>query len=179
MTTQQSDYRLGELILFICQKSEKDIYFGAVKLNKLLWYADFSAYFHLGELITGTEYWNLQEGPTPKRLVQVRSNLLSEKPPALAIQLNQFPNFVQHKPIQLRPPQLRDFRGDQLAIVEEVIRENWNLTATEISLKSHKEWGWKLTKRREIIRPETFVLSPETEKLSEEELDRILSTVTV
>lgn len=179
MNTQDSDYRLGELILFVCQKSETDIYFGAVKLNKILWYADSFAYAHLGDLITGAEYWNLPEGPAPKRLVQVRSSLLGETPPALAIQLNHFPNFVQHKPIQLRPPQLRDFRGDQLAIVEEVIRDNWNLTATEISLKSHKEWGWKLTKRRETIKPEIFLLSPETEKLSEEELDRIVGTVAV
>ena len=145
MTILESDYRLGELILFICQKSVDDIYFGAIKLNKILFYSDFFAYARWGELITGAEYWNLPEGPAPKRLVQVRDQLIGETPPALAIQLNQFSTYIQKKPIQLRPPKLTDFRGDQIALVEEVIREHWNFTAKEFTEKSHHEWGWKLT----------------------------------
>jgi hypothetical protein len=177
MTIQDSDYRLGELILFICQKSVDDIYFGATKLNKILFYSDFFAYARWGEVITGAEYWNLQEGPVPKRLVQVREKLREENPPALAIQTNQFPTYIQKKPIQLRPPKLTVFNGAQLALVEEVIREHWNFTAKAFADKSHHEWGWKLTKLKETIHPPTILLSPETEVLSEAELDRILGTV--
>jgi hypothetical protein len=177
MTNQDSDYRLGELILFVCQKSVDDPYFGAIKLNKILFYSDFLAYARWGETITGAEYWNLPEGPAPKRLVQVRNSLIEARPSALAIQLNQFSTYVQKKPIHLRSPNLAGFRGDQIALVEDVILEHWNFTAMQIADKSHHEWGWKLTKEREIIDPASILLSPETETLSDAELDRILGPI--
>lgn len=171
-----SDFKLAELILFICQKSFKDHYFGAIKLNKLLYYSDFFAYARWGSTITKAEYWRLPEGPAPKRLVQVRESLLNSNPPALAIQENQFPTYVQKKPIQLRPPVLSQFGGHELALVEEVIEDNWSLTATQIKDKSHKEWGWILAEDKETIEPSTFLLAPQTEKLSDEEIDQLLSS---
>jgi uncharacterized phage-associated protein len=177
MTTQESDRRLGELILFICQKSANDTYFGATKLNKLLYYSDFLAYARWGKTITGAEYWNLPEGPAPKRLVQVRDALFSEKPQALAIQQIQFPSYIQKRPVQLRPPDLSLFRGDELTLVEDVIEEHRGFTARQIRDKSHHEWGWILTKEGETIEPETILLSPDTEKLSDKEIDQILGAV--
>lgn len=38
------DRRLAELILYIAEKCERDPNFGATKLNKILTFADFSAY---------------------------------------------------------------------------------------------------------------------------------------
>ena len=65
---QPEDARLRELILLICKGSEGDPRFGAVKLNKLLFYCDFSAYAKLGKSITGQEYLALPEGPALKKL---------------------------------------------------------------------------------------------------------------
>jgi len=54
----ERDKRLRELILLIATRSEGDEPFGAVKLNKLLFYADFFAYVKFGESITGQEWCN-------------------------------------------------------------------------------------------------------------------------
>ncbi len=160
MTYAESDKRLGELILFICQKSAGDDNFGAIKLNKLLFYSDFFAYARWAESISGADYWNLPEGPAPRRLVQVREKLIKAKD--LAIQQVDLPlGLVQHRPIGLRGPDRSLFNIEQLELIEEVIAENRNLTAKQITDKSHLEWGWKLTKEKEKIELSTIFLSPD------------------
>src|SRR6266498_2034018 len=64
--------RLREMILYICAKCADDPAFGATKLNKILWFSDFLAYFQRGVPITGVAYQRLSRGPAPKRLVPVR-----------------------------------------------------------------------------------------------------------
>ncbi len=54
--TKHTDEKLRELILHICIRSEDDEAFGAVKLNKLLFFSDFLAYLRLRKAITGQDY---------------------------------------------------------------------------------------------------------------------------
>lgn len=70
-----SEEKLRELILYIAYKSKADPRCGAVKLNKLLYYADFTAYRLLGRSITGAEYQHLQEGPAPRRGLPAQEKL--------------------------------------------------------------------------------------------------------
>ena len=67
---------LGELILYIAKRCEADPTFGAVKLNKLLWWSDFLFYARAGQPITGVEYQKLPAGPAPVQLVPVRNVLI-------------------------------------------------------------------------------------------------------
>lgn len=52
MTTSRSaqtdDRKMKELILYLASRSEEDPRFSATKLNKLLFYCDFTAYRRLG-----------------------------------------------------------------------------------------------------------------------------------
>jgi hypothetical protein len=59
--------------------------------------------------------------------------------------------------------------------VEDVIRESRNLTGTDLSNRSHKEWGWKLTSRDDLIDLRTILLSPV--KLSDAEEKRALELI--
>ena len=54
------DNKLRELVLYIAVLSEGDPAFGKVKLNKLLFFADFTAYLSFGKPITGHEYQKTQ-----------------------------------------------------------------------------------------------------------------------
>ena len=69
------EQKLAELILYISQKCATDPKFGAIKLNKILYLADFLAFGNWGEPITGVEYQHLRMGPAPRRLVPVREEL--------------------------------------------------------------------------------------------------------
>ena len=69
------DAKLRELILLISSLSEGDPTFGAVKLNKLLFHCDFSAYLTYGRPITGQEYFALKQGPAPRRLLPITKRM--------------------------------------------------------------------------------------------------------
>ena len=58
--------RFKELIVLISELCAKDPTYGSVKLNKILYFADFMAYRVLGKPITGATYFKLQEGPAPR-----------------------------------------------------------------------------------------------------------------
>src|SRR5713226_2593184 len=62
------DNKLIELIVHLSSLSEGDEYWGAIKLNKLLFYIDFVAYRRFGKSVTGQEYQAQKQGPTPRRL---------------------------------------------------------------------------------------------------------------
>src|SRR5438445_9957452 len=69
------DEKLRELILLISEWSQRDPKFGAIKLNKLLFYCDFSAYLTYGTPITRQEYFALEKGPAPRRLKPITEKM--------------------------------------------------------------------------------------------------------
>ena len=59
--------RLTEAVYFICDKaSENPERLDQIKLNKVLWYADASAYLKSGESITGEDYIKKPFGPVAR-----------------------------------------------------------------------------------------------------------------
>lgn len=60
--------KLRQLILLISRASEGDSPFGSVKLNKILFFSDLTAYRRWGRTISGEEYQKLEHGPSPKRM---------------------------------------------------------------------------------------------------------------
>src|ERR1700733_10925348 len=73
-----NERRFAELMLYVSEKCASDPKFGATKLNKILFYADFLAYAELGNSITGFEYQKLPHGPAPRRILTVRRRLEQE-----------------------------------------------------------------------------------------------------
>ena len=65
MEPQFNQEKFTELIVYIAEQSKDDPFFGPVKLNKILYYADFRAYRELGHSITGASYRKLTEGSCP------------------------------------------------------------------------------------------------------------------
>jgi hypothetical protein len=150
-TTVIGDERkLGELIIYISQKSANDRRFGATKLNKLLYFADFFAFGKFGKAITEVPYQHLKAGPAPTRLRPIRARLEKEK--AIAIQeIPLLSGNVMHKTIALREPDLRSFSGPEIALVDSLINEHWDRDSDSISDASHNYVGWKMTKEGQSI----------------------------
>ena len=133
------DQRLGEMILYVAERCEEDPTFGATKLNKILWRADFLAYARHNEPITGAEYRKAPQGPVPVRLVQVRNALLKDA--AVTIQERRYYSKVQLRVIPLRKANRDLFTDRQLDVVDELIDEFWGQLAIKVSEDSHgKAW---------------------------------------
>jgi hypothetical protein len=164
-TQADRDARLREMILLIAMRSEGDETFGAVKLNKLLFYADFSAYVRFGESITGQEYEKLINGPAPRRMLPVIEKM--KKKDLIAIRERDYYGKNQQRAFALSLPDTSRFEYEQLDLVERVIKRFWGKNATEMSAMSHRFLGWRLAAIGEII-PYSAALIGSREPTAEE-----------
>lgn len=150
-----NDKKLRELILYISRHSEGDQYFGATKLNKLLFYSDFAAHLYLGKSITEHEYQVLPQGPAPRQLVSIRNQMVQDKELHIR-ESDSFP-FTQKIPLALRKPDLSVFNGEEIALVDDILAQCRQLSAAQINEKSHQFINWCLVEDGETI-PYSMVL---------------------
>ena len=151
--------KFRELILYVARESQDDPRCGSVKLNKILFYADFEAYRRLGASISGQEYQKLEHGPAPRRLIPVIADM--EKRGWCAWASRDYYGFALKKLIALREPDLSVLSAAELDIVNRVVRDLWELNATEVSDLSHRFAGWQAAEYGEEIPYNTvFVGAP-------------------
>lgn len=166
---RKDEAKLAELILYISQKCADDPCFGATKLNKILYFADFLHYGNHGAPITGVEYQKLPYGPAPRRLVPVRDSMVSKG--WLGIQPVELRSgSVQKKPVNLREPDLSLFSGSEIAQVDAVIRGLCDSDSETVSELSHRMVGWQVVEENETIPYSTvFISNP---RMTEAEMQR-------
>ena len=152
------DRRLAELILYISEKWEQDPSFGATKLNKILAFADFSAYFETGRPLTGAEYMRLPQGPVPRRLRPVRDVL--EAKHEIAMRVRSVGKYHQQRVVPLRSPDLSIFTAPEIAAVDKIVDAFWSHTAKKVSEFSHGI-AWKVAENKASIPYEAAFLSDE------------------
>ncbi len=163
---EPDDEKLRQLILYIAKASEEDPYFGSVKLNKLLFYADFLAYVSYGKSITGQEYRKLREGPAPRRLLEIREAMIQ----AGDLELVSVPvgPYTQLRPQAKRDTDLVAFTAEELLLIDSMVGEYFGTRAADISRDSHTFLGWQLVEENETIPYEYALLAkfepPESEQ---------------
>ena len=163
--------RFKDLILLISELCASDPTYGTVKLNKILYFADFMAYRELGQPITGATYFKLQEGPAPREFLLARRELVDEG--RLVIEHRPYLNGVQKRPVVAGPgPPHNQFRDDELQIVSSIVDYFRGMSARDVSDISHREPGWMLAEDREDIPYESAWLSQDPVDQSDEALAR-------
>ena len=153
--------KFKELIVYIAENSADDPAFGAVKLNKILYYSDFDAYRLLGEPITGATYRKLQAGPAPKELLAARDELIEEN--RVRTESRPYFNRIQKRLVVLDggASNIEMFSPGEREIIDSVIEFLGPMSAREASDYSHREPGWLLAGEREEIPYESAGLSAE------------------
>jgi hypothetical protein len=140
--------KLRELMLYVARKSEADPRFGAIKLNKILFYSDFLAYLRLGRPITGADYQKLELGPAPRRLLPLQKEMES-KDSVLVERV--FCGRKQKRLMAIREPDLSAFSGDEIALVDEILEICKGANATDLSEATHGLTAWKAFQLGESI----------------------------
>lgn len=151
--------KFKELVLYISEKCEDDPDFGAVKLNKILFYTDFLAYAMFGKPVTGSEYIALEHGPAPKMLAPIREEM-KEKGEIAIRERDRF-GKVQVRVVPLREPDLSVFSPDEIALVDKLIMGFCGINATVLSELSHLQIGWQIASPKEVIPYQTVFLANE------------------
>jgi uncharacterized phage-associated protein len=158
--TPYREDKLSELVLYIAGRTAGDQAAGATKLNKYLYFAESSAVRRLGRSITGAEYQKLRFGPAPRRLTPVRERLIRNGDGRLDQRVDAL-GYVHHELVALRAPRTDLFTAEELRLVDEVIDELRERSASQVTELSHREAGWQLVAEGETIPYElAFVLAP-------------------
>jgi len=154
-STMESDARLREIILYVAARCENHKSFGAIKLNKILYFADYISYLNYGESITGAQYQKLPNGPAPLYLVPIRERMKAEGD--IAIREEAFFLRTQYRIIALRAPRLDMFKARDIALLENVIDVCKVRSASHLSEMSHG-LAWRVAHEKEIIPYATALL---------------------
>ncbi len=134
--------KFKEMIVYVAERCKGDPAFGAMKLNKILHYADFDAYRLLGQPISGATYRKLSEGPAPKEFLEARDELIEQG--RLTLEERGYFNRVQ-KRLRLANGEAANpeaFTPEERQIVMEVIEFFEGKSARKVSEYSHREPGW-------------------------------------
>ena len=158
--------RLRELILYISERSSSDIKFGATKLNKILYYSDFVSFKRYGRPITGAQYMRLNHGPVPTHLLPERIKMIENG--EIIIEKRDYYTQTQDVVRPLRPANIDLFTTREIALVDGIIKELWEMDANEVSARSHKR-GWEAANERDAIPYEAIFLSDES--LTEDDIE--------
>jgi hypothetical protein len=130
---RQAKFR--ELVILLAEECRDDPGFGATKLNKLMWRADFTQFFRTGVPITGAKYQRLPQGPAPVALLPVKRELISEG--AIEEEPHNVGVLVQKRLIARRSADLSAFSQSEIELVRSLVKENWGRSATTMSQDSH------------------------------------------
>ena len=150
------------MVLYLAERSKDDVGFGKVKLNKLLFRADFEAFRLLGASITGEEYKRQEHGPVAAHL----PSLLRRFEDAGVLTVDEIPAgpYVRLVPVlgEGHSPNLELFSGEEREIIDRALDELRVHGAKTVSEWSHEESvGWRLTPTDKVIAYETSVIASE------------------
>ena len=150
--------KFRELVLYVADRSTDDPWFGAVKLNKILYYCDFLAYARFLRSMTGATYMKLSEGPVPSELLRERRALLDEGLAEMRYQ--RVFRYMQQRLVPVREGHELGHRFDdaERSIVAAVLDFFGPLSGREASDISHREMGWILAEDKEVIPYESALL---------------------
>lgn len=128
--------RLREMILYISERCSTAQYFDKIKLNKILWKADFDAFAARRVPVTGRPYQRLQFGPAPVEMPPLYGEMLQEG----LIHIDQTDlgeGAKEHRTIADARPELKLFSQDDLSYVDTAIAYYWNKIGNEASDDSY------------------------------------------
>ena len=157
MDVTYDERKLTELIVHVADRLASDRAGGSTKLNKVLFFADFTHVRRRGKPITGAEYQHLPHGPAPRRLLPLRTRLIESGDAELVEE--EFLGRPQHRLVIHRRADLSVFSDEEIETIEGVLDDLDGLTGTQVSALSHEEASWRHTSEGETI-PYALALIP-------------------
>jgi Protein of unknown function (DUF4065) len=156
--------KFKQLVHYVIWRAGQRDWFGAVKLNKVLWFSDTETFAHLGEPITGATYTRQQFGPVPKAIMPIRSELVREG----KIEISREGRL--ERLTALTKPDMQSFTSLEMAIIDWWIEHIATYeTAQTISAKSH-DYAWQIASLGETL-PMTASLAIRLRPPNADEMD--------
>ena len=148
-----------QVILYICKKMGASQNFGSVLLNKALFYIDHVTYLQTGKSLTGLSYIKQKLGPTPQpsQFLSLRDKLIDSKK-LTEKNVTRF-GLPQKRLVARVEAKIGIFTPEEIALMDQLIEELSQETATNISEITHQLLGWRSAGLMEPLPYCTFLLT--------------------
>lgn len=128
------DKKFKDCVHYICAHGRASL--GAIKLNKILWFLDASAYIETGRSVTGSKYVRRKNGPVPKRILRALEELEAEG--KIAIGESQVGPYKKKDFVSLTDPDTSRITKEEMEMMNFLICDICdNHTANSISDATH------------------------------------------
>jgi hypothetical protein len=158
--------KFRRLVHYIAWKAGRRDWFGAVKLNKVLWFAEARLHMLTGHGITGESYTRGQFGPVPRHIEAIKKEMVRDG----AIQITKEGSLTRVVAVTAAQPDW--FSDEELKSIDYWIEcIDKEHTAKSISGKSH-DYVWEIAKMGEDLPLYTYRVA-RVQEPDESDLDRL------
>lgn len=141
--------KFKEILLYILNEVGAKSNIGQTVLYKLLYFMDFDYYELYEEQLIGARYQRNHYGPTPMEFAKIVQKM--EEDGDLTEVKNEYFEHSQTKYLPRRRPDLSILSGQELELINDVMRRLSDKNATEISEYSHGDVPWLATEDGNVI----------------------------
>ena len=146
-TLQVSKFK--NVLLYILERCAGKPNVGETVLYKLLYFSDFNYYELYEEHLTGAKYRKLPYGPVPQKLDTIIGQMM-EKGLIQRIKTEYY-DKMQTRYIPLAKADLTELKASEKEVIDKVIEQMSDWSASAISSYSHKDMPWLASKEGEEI----------------------------
>jgi transcriptional regulator with XRE-family HTH domain len=141
--------KFKNVVLYILERCAGKPNVGETVLYKLLYFSDFNYYELYEEHLTGARYRKLPYGPVPQKIDVIINQMIDEA--QLKRVKTEYLGYSQTRYLPLEKPDLTELRASEKEIIDRVIEQMSDWSASAISNYSHKDIPWLASKEGEEI----------------------------
>lgn len=141
--------KFKNVLLYMLERCAGKPNVGETVLYKLLYFSDFNYYELYEEHLTGAKYRKLPFGPVPQKLDSLIQQMIEKQ--QLQRVKTVYRGFAQTRYLPLAKADLKALKASEAEVIDRVIEQMSDWSASAISEYSHKDMPWFATKDGEEI----------------------------
>lgn len=141
--------KLQTILLYILERCAGKSNVGETVLYKMLYFSDFDYYELYQKYLTGMKYRKLSYGPVPLRIEHFINRMIARN--ELRRIKCRYQSYLQTRYVPLRPPDHALMDAAEREVIDRVIDRFSDMSAATISVCSHHDQPWLLSKNGEEI----------------------------
>ena len=141
--------KFKNVLLYILERCAGKPNVGETVLYKLLYFSDYNYYELYEEHLTGAKYRKLPFGPVPQKLDSIINQMIDNG--QISRVKTEYHGYPQTRYLPLVKADLTEFKASEKEIIDRVIEQMSDWSASAISDYSHKDMPWLASKEGEEI----------------------------
>ena len=141
--------KFKNVLLYILERCAGKPNVGETVLYKLLYFSDFNYYELYEGHLTGARYRKLPYGPVPQKLDSIIQQMIDQK--RLQRVKTEYHGYPQTRYLPLEKADLTELKASEKEVIDKVVEQMSDWSASAISNYSHKDMPWLASKEGDTI----------------------------